>query len=242
MIKQAVILCAGLGTRLQPYTDTMPKVMIPILSKPMLEWNILQFKKYGIQEFFINLHYLPDVIKDYFGDGASWGVKINYHFEPEILGTAGALKAFKNLDQSFFLIYGDVFSLVDYRAMEKAWHGKKDAVGIQLVQKTENYADADVAEISQKGEFIAIHPKPHPEKYVNAHRMRGVFILKKRILSYIPDDLYYEIGKDLLPNLLRHHEKFYGYESGDYSKGVDTKEKWDEVEEYLKKWKIRPLP
>ena len=131
MIKQAVILCAGLGTRLRPYTDTMPKPMIPILGKPMLEWHIMQFKKYGVQEFFINLHYLPDVITDYFGDGSRWGVKIHYHFEPEILGTAGGVKSFeKMLDDSFFLIYGDTFSLVDYGRMEDAWNEKKCAIGM----------------------------------------------------------------------------------------------------------------
>src|SRR3989338_9189883 len=71
-IKQAVILCAGLGTRLKPYTDTMPKAMLPVLGKPMLQWHVEQFKKHGVTEFFINLHYLPDVIKNYFGDGGAY--------------------------------------------------------------------------------------------------------------------------------------------------------------------------
>ena len=70
MLKQAVILSAGLGTRLRPLTDKMPKVMIPIAGKPLLEHNIEQFKKYGVSEFFINLHYLPDVVKNYFGNGS----------------------------------------------------------------------------------------------------------------------------------------------------------------------------
>jgi len=93
-IKHVVILSAGLGIRLKPITNTIPKPMLPLLNKPMLQWNIEQFKKHGIKEFFINLHYLPEVIKNYFGDGSKWGVKITYSFEPEILGTAGGLKRF----------------------------------------------------------------------------------------------------------------------------------------------------
>ena len=101
-IKQAVILCAGLGTRLRPLTDIVPKPMIPILGKPLLEWNIEQFKRHGVTEFFINLYYLPDVIRDYFGDGAKWDVKIVYFQEKEILGTAGGVKNFAGmLDEAF---------------------------------------------------------------------------------------------------------------------------------------------
>ena len=122
-IKQVVILSAGLGIRLKPITNTIPKPMLPLLNKPMLQWNIEQFKKYGINEFFINLHYLPEVIKNYFGDGSKLGVKITYSFEPEILGTAGALKRFKDkLDKVFFLIYGDILSLVDYTKMAEVWN------------------------------------------------------------------------------------------------------------------------
>ncbi len=236
MIKQAIILCAGLGTRLSPYTDTMPKPMLPILGTPMLEWHIVQFKKYGVKEFFLNLHYLPDIIKNYFGDGSKWGVKIYYNFEPVILGTAGALRHFRGkIEEEFFLIYGDIFSLTDYSKMEEVWHTKPDAIGMQRMKKTDDYADADVAELDASGRFIKIHGKPHTEKYPNAYRMRGSFILDKKILSYVPDDTAFDLGRQLLPKVVVAGENFYSYECDDYSKGIDTVEKWREVEEYLKK-------
>ncbi|OGZ00131.1 MAG: hypothetical protein A2945_00365 [Candidatus Liptonbacteria bacterium RIFCSPLOWO2_01_FULL_52_25] len=237
MIKQAVILSAGLGTRLKPYTDTMPKPMIPVLGKPMLQWHVEQFKKHGVTEFFFNLHYLPDVIKNYFGDGSKFGVKITYNFEPVILGTAGGVKQFEDkLDEEFFLIYGDTFSLVDYSKMRVVWEKlPSNKIGMQRMAKTENYADADVAELDAIGRFVAIHPKPHTQKYANAYRMRGVFILKKKILSYVPPNTPYEIGKHLLPDIVRRGKSFYSYECDDYSKGIDTLEKWKEVEEYVKK-------
>lgn len=235
-IKQAVILCAGLGTRLRPLTNTMPKPMIPLLGKPLLEWNIEQFKKHGVNEFFINLHYLPEVIQNYFGDGKKWGVKIHYFLEEKILGTAGGVKNFtEQLDDVFFLIYGDMLSLVDYEKMEQAFFTKPDAIGMQRMQKTEEYVDADVAELGLDGVFLKIHPKPHTEKYLNAYRMRGVFILKKEILNYVPEDTFYEISKQLLPDVLHRKKKCYAYECGEYSKGIDTMKKYQEVEEYIKK-------
>ncbi|HEY4508093.1 MAG TPA: nucleotidyltransferase family protein [Candidatus Paceibacterota bacterium] len=237
MLTQAVILSAGLGTRLRPYTDTVPKVMIPILGRPLLEWHIEQFKKHGVSEFFINTHYLPRVITEYFGDGSKWGVKISYTFEQEPLGTAGGVKGFENkLGDSFFLIYGDTFSALDYAKMREAWEKlPPDTLGMQLMKETRDYADADVAEVDASGRFTAVHAKPHSRAYAHAYRMRGVFTLRKAILAHVPPDAYYEIGKHLLPDIVSRGLGFYKYECGDYSKGIDTIEKWREVEEYLKK-------
>lgn len=236
VIKQAVILCAGLGARLRPLTDTMPKPMVSILGKPLLERNVEQFKKHGVTEFFINLYYLPDVIRNYFGDGAKWGVKINYFQEPEILGTAGGVKDFAGmLDEIFFVIYGDMLSLMDYSKMAEEFAAHPDAIGMQRMQRTDNYADADVAELATDGSYLKIHAKPHAETYPNAYRMKGVFILHKEILDHVPANTFYELGKQLLPDVVSRGKKFYSYECKDYTKGIDTMDKYKEVEDYLKK-------
>ncbi len=234
-IRQAVLLCGGEGTRLRPYTYTMSKQMIPILGHPLTEWNIVQFKKHGITDFLINLYTKPEVMRDYLGDGSKWGVRITYNLESAPPGVAGSVKLFeKYADDEFFVIYGDTLSLADYSKMEQAWRSKPAAaIGMQRTQKTDDYQDADVAELDADGKFIAIHPKPHDRAYPNAHRMRGIFILKKKILSYIPAGRYYEIGRDLLPDVIGRGEPFYSYECGDYSKGIDTVEKWREAEKYL---------
>ncbi|MSU55794.1 MAG: nucleotidyltransferase family protein [Candidatus Taylorbacteria bacterium] len=236
MSTQAVILCAGLGTRLRPYTDTVPKVMIPILGKPLLLWHIEQFKKHGVHSFCINTHYLPKVITDYFGDGSKWDVRITYSFEQKPLGTAGGLKGFEGkLDEEFFLVYGDTFSLVDYSKMREAWEKlPRTTLGMQRMKETREYADADVAEVGADGRFLAIHPKPHTREYSHVYRMRGVFILRKTILSHIPPNVPYEIGKHLLPDIVSKGLPFFAYECDDYSKGIDTIEKWREVEAYLR--------
>jgi mannose-1-phosphate guanylyltransferase len=234
VIRQAVILCAGLGSRLRPFTDSAPKPMLPLLGVPLIERNIVHFREYGVTQFFINLHYLPHVLRNHLGDGSRLGVRIEYHFEPELLGTAGGAKSFNDqLDEEFFLLYGDIFSRINYRAMELAFRQKINALGIQTMIETAEYADADVAELDADDCVVAVHPKPHTAQYSNAYRMRGVFILRRDILSEVPADKYFEIGRDLLPAVVAKGRTFYGYNCDGYSKGIDTLAKWKEVESYL---------
>ena len=236
MIRHVGILCAGLGTRLRPFTDQAPKPMLPLLGVPMIEWNIKRFRQFGASDFFINLHYLPNVLRDYLGDGSRLGVQIHYHFEPELLGTAGGIKSFESqLDEEFFLIYGDIFSDLDYGVMEQEWRQKPGALGMQSMKKATDYSDADVAELDSDGRIVAVHVKPHGTIYANAYRMRGVFILRREILADIPTGRYFEFGKDLLPAVIDMGGSFYGYTSHDYSKGIDTLEKWKEVEAFMSK-------
>jgi NDP-sugar pyrophosphorylase family protein/glycosyltransferase involved in cell wall biosynthesis len=234
MIKQAVISAGGLGTRLRPHTHTTPKPMIMVLGKPLLLWQIEQFKKYGVTEFFITLHHLPQVVMDYFGDGSQFGVTITYFVEKESLGSAGGIKQFADkLDATFFLVYGDMISFLDYEAMEAAYHTKKNPIGMQRVQKTDDYVDADVVELDNHNKIIAVHPKPHTEKYPEAYRTRGTFILDKKIMDYIPKNKASDFGRDVLAAIVADGKSFYGYECDEYSKGIDTVEKWREVEEHI---------
>jgi NDP-sugar pyrophosphorylase family protein len=176
MIRQAGILCAGHGTRLRPFTDRAPKPMLPLLGVPMVEWNIRRFRQYGITEFFINLHHLPDVLRNYLGDGRRLGVHIHYHFEPELLGTAGGIKSFEDqLDEEFFLIYGDIFSHVDYGVMEQAWRKKPGAVGMQRMAQAMEYSDADVVELGGDGRIGARYLLAFPQE--NIMKLARIFCL-----------------------------------------------------------------
>lgn len=236
LIKQAVILSAGLGTRLRPLTDGVPKVMIPVAGKPLLEWHIEQFKKHGVGEFFINLHYLPDVIKNYFGDGSRWGVKIEYVLEePDIRGTAGGVKNFDGkLRGDFFVVYGDIYSEVDYGAMAGAFAAHPDAIGMELVGETDHPEDSDLVEVNNELRFVKIYQKPHatlPRRYKS---MRGIYIFNQKILQYIPPKTYYEIDHQLLPDIIVKGEKFYGYETSNYLYDIGTPERYRTVEEYVK--------
>ena len=209
--------------------------MIPLLGVPMIKWNLTRFLEFGVDRFYINLHYLPDVLTGYLGDGSRFGATISYYYEPQILGTAGGLKSFKDqLEDDFFVIYGDIFCQLDYHAMEKAWRNYNGALGMQRVRLTDNYLDADIVELDESKRVIAVHAKPHSAIYSKAYRMSGIFILNRKILSVVPRGVYSEIGRDMIPAVVGSGGDFRGYICDDYSKGIDTVGKKGEVELYLR--------
>lgn len=241
-ITQAVLLSAGLGTRLRPLTDNIPKVMVPFGGKPLLEWHIEALKGHGIREFFVNLHYLPEVIKNHFGDGSKLGVGIKYVLEePEILGTAGGVKNFDGmLGDHFFVLYADTFYQIDYGRVADFYFSKKDAIGIGTVRKTDHPQDSDLAIVDQDDRVVEFLRKPHKELPEGEFwGMSAPYIFSKEILQYIPAGKYYEIDHELVPDLLGRGYKYYAYRlaEGEFRKDVGTMERYREVEEYLKKKK-----
>ncbi len=233
-----MILSAGLGTRLRPLTDNIPKVMLPLGGKPLLQWHIENLKEYGVKEFFINLHYLPEKITDYFGDGSKFGVKINYALEePEILGTAGGVKNFERaLTNNFFVIYGDTFYQINYERLADFYLSHKDAVGIGTVRKTDHPWDSDLAVVDGGGRVVEFHIKPHKELPKNYFGMSAPYIFSKKILDYIPAGKYYEIDHDLMPDILRHGYNYCAYRLGgdEFRKDIGTMERYKQVEDYIK--------
>jgi mannose-1-phosphate guanylyltransferase/phosphomannomutase len=240
IITQAVISAGGIGSRLRPLTDIAPKPMVPILGKPLLEWHVKQYKKHGVKNFIFSLGYLPQVVMDYFGDGSRFGVHITYHVETTPLGSFGYMPLLSGLNDRFYFIYGDVFSLVDYSAMSATYASKDAPIGMQRVGRTEERGNADLAELDQKGRFVDIHKKPHTKEFPNAYTLRGSFILERGIISYVEKNMPADLATDVLPRVIADGKNFYGYECTEYSKGIDTMEKIREVETYLQEHHITP--
>lgn len=239
-ITQAILLSAGFGTRMREITKgDIPKVMVPLLGKPLLEWHIEQFKGCGIKEFFINLHYLPEKIIEYFDNGSKWGVKINYFLEhPEILGTAGGIKNFERyLADNFFVIYADTFYKINYQNIISFYFSKEDAIGITTGRITDHPKDSDLAVIGPKNEVLEFLTKPH--KGIPKKDFLGTsapYIFSRKILEYIPASTYYEIDHNLVPDLLKRGNKYYIYKlkEEEFRKDVGTPERYRFVEDYLK--------
>src|SRR6185369_4075047 len=161
-----VILCAGLGTRLRPLTNAIPKVMIPIDENlPLLEHIVLLLKSQGFRKFIFNLHYLPEVITNHFGDGSRFGVNIRYSLESgEILGTGGGIKKMERMIESedFILIYGDHLFIFDFRPLVD-FHVEKRALATLLLKRSDIPQNGDLAEIDNPTKKITKwHPRPHP--------------------------------------------------------------------------------
>ncbi len=230
-----MVLCAGLGTRLRPLTDMIPKVMVPIAGRPLLERHIERLKGFGFTDLFINLHYLPEIITDYCGDGSKWGVTIHYSFEPKILGTGGGIKQFeKDLNDNFLVVYGDMVSLIDYPKMIQAYSEKEDPIGMTVVGDRDDRLDSfDLAEIGERGKIIKVHPKPHEEIPAHYKAFLAGHILNKRMLSYIPADVEYNIDHEAIPDAIAKGENFYAYETDEYIEDIGTLERYRKVEHYF---------
>lgn len=229
---KALILCAGKGERLRPLTANLPKPMIQINNKPILEYLILLCKKHGIEEVAINTSHIPKKIKDYFGNGEKWGVKIRYSFEPELLGTAGALNNFRdffNKDEPFFVIYGDNITDLNLSKMLQ-YHKSKNALAT-LHLYHENMVDEKtsvncvIVESDSKINKIIENPNslekemlkkiPIERKSINT----GFYILEPEILNLIPKG-YSDFAKDIFPKAIRLQKSLYGFKSNCYFKEI----------------------
>jgi len=119
-----------------------------------------------------------------------------------------------------------------------AYATKNNPIGMERMERSDDYADADAVELDSDGRFIAVHPKPHTQQYPNAYRTKGSFILDKRILSYLPEGQPFTLNRQLIPAAIAAGENFYAYESDEYSKAFDDAKKWREVEAYLKQHEL----
>lgn len=230
-----LLLAGGLGTRLRPLTENMPKPMAPIANRPWLEHLILHLKEQGIQRFVIALKHHPDKIEHYFGDGRTLGVSIQYALENELLGTAGAIKhAEPYLDERFIVINADIvhdielIPLLDYHAS----HGGKVTIALTEVNDPTQYG---VVEQDDAGRILRFVEKPRlqdaPSNRINA----GIYIMDKSVLNAIPPNREVSIERETFPLLISRNAGVYGKTISGYWMDMGTKERyrnihWDMLE------------
>lgn len=176
----AVIMAGGFGTRLRPLTNDLPKPMLPIMGKPILERQIIQLKESGITKITITTHYKHNEIADYFGDGTKYGVTLKYVREKQPLGTAGALGMIDLQSQPLLVINGDILTRVNFLALS-AFHEEHNAEMTVAVREYSFQVPFGV--VKTDGVFItSIEEKPFVNYFVNA----GIYIVTPKALQYIP--------------------------------------------------------
>lgn len=182
-IRQAVVLCGGTGADLAPITYEIPKPMIPVKGKPVLEYIIQHLKSEGITDILLAVDYMHEKIISYFGNGGKFGVNIKYVVEDKPLGTAGSLSAAKGLlSDTFVLLYGDVLSKVNFRDMLRA-HRSAKALATMALTTSSDTKGYGVAKL--RGErIIGFSEKPKPEKAESNLINAGVFIVEPEILNH----------------------------------------------------------
>lgn len=209
MCKTAVILAGGKGTRLRPYTVALPKPLVPIGDKPILEIVIGQLVRYGFERIIITVNHQADIIMAYFGNGSKWGTKIEYSLEDMPLGTIGPLKLIKDLPDNFLVMNGDVLSDIDYAAfleMHRASDSKFSIASYRRVEKVD-YGVLDTVD----GVLIGFREKPQFHFIVSM----GIYAVSRQIVRYIPDGRYF--GFDMLMmELLKEEVKVGTYEHKGY--------------------------
>jgi NDP-sugar pyrophosphorylase family protein len=223
------ILSAGLGTRLKPLTDDKPKVMVKIGGKPILEHLIKLCAHHGFTDIIVNLHYLSDVVTQYFENGDKFGVNISYSHEKKIMGGAGALKHAQDLlkEEPFFVLNGDVITTLNLSKMAQ-FHQEKQGIGSFLVHQTDHPYDSDLVEYDDNF-LVKRFFRSQPGEKVNPISKTGTHIFKPEVLDYIPNNQKYSLEKQLIPDLLSKSKKLYAYYSDEYSKDMGTHERLKQV-------------
>lgn len=189
-----VIMAGGLGTRLKPLTDNIPKPMLKIGKKPILQIILERFCKQGFENFILCVNYKSDIIKNYFGDGRNFGCNISYINEKKRLGTAGALSLLDNINElPFFVINGDIITDIDFVKMLQQ-HDDLKSNATMGVRNFSYQVPYGVISTDKNLDIISITEKPTLDFKINA----GVYILNPSVLSMIPKDTFFD-----MPNLFQ---------------------------------------
>lgn len=228
---KAVILAGGLGTRLRPYTKSLPKPMLPLGGKPILEYEIEWARKNGIKEIVLCVSYLRNKIEDYFGDGEKFGVKIEYAISKKPLATAGQLKtAEKFIDDTFVCLYGDSIYNFSLRNMIK--HHKKSSANVTMSLFDYRFnLKYGVIDTKKSGQVTAWNEKPEFSAKINI----GCYVMEPEVLKLIPKNKEYGMD-DVIRKVLSRKKKVSSVTSKNGFIDIGDKDTYEKTnEEYSKK-------
>ncbi|HLO51476.1 MAG TPA: NDP-sugar synthase [Kamptonema sp.] len=221
---KAMILAAGKGTRVRPITYTIPKPLIPILQKPVMEFLVELLRQHGFDQIMVNVSHLANEIENYFRDGQKFGVQIAYSFEGRIvegeligqaLGSAGGMKRIQDFspffDDTFVVLCGDALIDLDLTEAVK-WHREKGAIATVVMKSVprQEVSSYGVVVTDESGRIKAFQEKPSVEEALSTDINTGIYIFEPEVFNYIPSGVEYDIGSQLFPHLVEIGAPFYG--------------------------------
>ncbi|ADL50122.1 sugar phosphate nucleotidyltransferase [Clostridium cellulovorans] len=225
---KAIVMAGGEGTRLRPLTCNIPKPMMPILGKPVMEYAIENLRKIGITQIGVTLQYLPDEVINYFGDGKEFGVNIQYFIEETPLGTAGSVKNAESfLDETFVVISGD--ALTDIH-LEKAikYHKEKEAMATMILKEVSVPLEYGVVVTDKDGKVNGFLEKPSWSELFSDKANTGIYILEPEIFSFYEQNQKFDFSNDLFPIMLKENKPLMGYVADGYWCDIGS------IEQYMK--------
>ncbi len=234
----AVILAAGEGRRLRPLTEHAPKPMLRVAGKPLLEHNVRLLRRYGITDLIINSHHCPESIENYFGDGSEFGVKIAYSREPELLGTAGALRPLqKVLTSAFMVLYGDNLTTCNLRALAE-FHRSKHGVATLAVFNRENPTAVGILSMDADDRIVRFLEKPNRDEIFSSWVNAGIMVCEPAVFQAIPPG-FSDFGKDIIPALLLARQAIFAYRMDGKSERlwwIDSPEDYERTNVETQQW------
>jgi mannose-1-phosphate guanylyltransferase len=238
---KALFLAGGKGLRLQPLTDNIPKPMLSIMNKPLLERTLVNLKKSGITEIIISSCYRSEYIEDYFGDGERFGIKIQYIVEETPLGTGGAIKkAEAQFKDTFFVFNSDILSDIDLQKMLDN-HKNKHAIASIAVTEVKDPSAYGVIDCDTDGYAVSFIEKPGQWQLSSNSINAGIYIFEPEIFNEIHINSLVSIERDVFPKLLEKGHKIAVYKDGSYWIDIGTLEKYIQVHEDIMDMKCKTI-
>ncbi len=233
---KAMILAAGFGTRLQPLTHKVPKPMVPIMNRPILEHTIHLLRTHGIRDIIVNLHHLPEQITDHFRDGKSFGVQLHWSNEPEILGTAGGIKkAQPFLDgESFLVINSDVVVDIDLTKVI-SFHKSQGSALTLVVREGDSPEQCDPIEVDDNDRIVHMVGASSMNMPDDTTRVlfTGIQVMEPEIFDRIPENKFYGTTTDVFPEMLKDGLPMFVYWHNGYWKDIGTIQSYLDVHKDL---------
>lgn len=221
---RAVIMAGGEGTRLRPLTCNLPKPMVPIVNRPMMEHILNLLKRHGFTRIASTLWYLPDHVTGYFQDGAPFGVSMEYYIERQPLGTAGSVKnAGQSLTGTFVVMSGDALTDIDLSAAI-AFHKKKGSLATLILTRATNPLNYGVVLTAKDGRITQFLEKPTWSQVFSDTVNTGIYVLEPEVLDLVPPRQKVDFSQDVFPELLRRGAPLYGYVAAGYWSDVGNLE------------------
>ena len=208
---KAMVLAAGLGTRLRPLTYEIPKPMVPVLDRPVMAHVVDLCRRQGFDQLIANVHYLPDTIRDYFGEA------LDYRYEERLLGTAGAVRKARDFfaDDLIVVISGAVLTDVDLTKMVER-HRSTGGVATLSVKQVDDVREHGVVLHGANGRVSAFQENPHPDEALSSLGNCGIYCFDPGIFDYFPDTEFADWANDVFPVLLENDVPFYIHEIDEY--------------------------
>ncbi|MBH0201422.1 MAG: NDP-sugar synthase [Nitrospira sp.] len=237
---KAMILAAGLGTRLRPLTHNIPKPLLPVGGVPLIVWNLLLLKRHGFCQVIINLHHLGPMIEQALGTGSKFGIQITYSHEPIILGTGGGIKQAESYfsGEPVLILNGDTLVELDLEALVD-FHRTRNAAATLVLREDADAANWGLVEVGEKGQILRITGKGRMDSVPAMPRMfAGIHILHPRLLRQVPKGVVSSII-DPYVRAIERGETVLGYDLQGYWSDIGTAERYAQAERDVRAGRIR---